>query len=65
MRGRWKFVISRSTTAKRRPGWRNSAVRPANSPLAAALSNARTVVVPMATTRRAAAAAAHVDSGTR
>src|SRR2546430_13762018 len=51
-RGRWKLVSSRSTTRKRNPGYTNSPVSPLNSPVCAAVSRARSEVVPTASTRR-------------
>src|SRR5687768_1568791 len=48
-RGWWKFVISASTTAKGRSPWMKRSVVPSRSPVAAADSRARTLVVPIAT----------------
>ena len=67
--GRWKLVISTSTTLKRNPGVMNNRVRPDSCPSVPADSSARTVVVPTATTRRpsswAVCTASHVSYGHR
>ena len=57
VRGRWKLVISRSTTCQSNPRWMKMSVRPSSSPRAAADSSARTDVVPTATTRSASVTA--------
>ena len=58
-RGRWKLVISTSTTAKAEPGRMYRSLCPSSTPVAAAVSRARTVVVPTATTRRGPLAGGH------
>jgi hypothetical protein len=65
VRGRWKLVISTSTVFHSYGRWMNRRERPSATPSVAALSSARTLVVPTATTRRAAAHAAAVAAGTR
>ena len=66
--GRWKLVISSSTTWKRKPGVMKMSVSPVVWPLRAQDSSVRTVVVPTATTRpprwRQRSSAASVSGGT-
>ena len=64
-RGRWKLVSRTSTTANSNPGRMNRSLCPSSAPVAAAVSRARTVVVPTATTRAARRQALQVAAGTR
>ena len=68
----WKFVIRQSTAANVHGLRMNRSVRPSSRPLRAALSRARTTVVPTATTRpasrlpaRRAWTASHTAGGIR
>ena len=63
-RGRWKFVRSASTRRNSKPGVTKSSVRPLSRPVRATVSSTRTVVVPTARTRSAAAIRAHSPSET-
>ena len=53
-RGRWKFVMSRSTTCQSKPPWMKSEVSPESGPRAAAFVRARSWVPTATTTSRGA-----------
>src|SRR5438128_500382 len=63
-RGRWKFVTSASTRRNSKPGVTKRSVLPLRGAPRASVSSTRTVVVPTATTRDAAAIRSHAAGST-